>query len=60
MAIVNQPTKWIRDSGTVLEETDALFADENGDLLVDESNNNLLVSESSDGPKPTTTWEDTA
>lgn len=51
-------TKWIRDNGTILEESTAVLVDETEDELVDEDGEELLDSVSSDGLKPKTTWED--
>ncbi len=60
MAVVNQPTKWIRDSGTVLVPSTDLLINEDNDFLVNEDSDFLLVSQSTDGTAPTTEWEDTA
>lgn len=55
----NTPTtQWIRDSGTVIEVSESLLADELGNLLVDENGANLLDKVSTDGEAPTSSWND--
>lgn len=53
-------TKWIRDSGTVVETTTGVLVDELGNLFVDESGNNLLDSVSTDGEALAHAWDATA
>jgi hypothetical protein len=60
MPVVNQPTQWIRDNGSILTESTQLLINESGDFLVNESGDFLLVSQSSDGLNPVTEWEDIA
>lgn len=49
-------TKWIRDSGTVVETTTGVLVDELGNFFVDESGNNLLDSVSTDGEVLAHAW----
>lgn len=51
-------TKWIRDNGTVIQESTGVLIDESGNYFVDESGNNLLDNVSSDGVDPRTAWEE--